>query len=197
MDVSSDGDTAANGGPVTCENLPAEHAVVTSAGGSLETARFCQMNCLPEEDRVGGQCRVLTPQETEEALTSGGNGQDIAGLETPATTTPPAELEDPDAPPEPSTLVDQQTMNAAKDTGAGSGTGGAGGGAGGDGDKKDKDSGALVAQASGKQAEAASIEARLTEAEASSAQAVSLGNTDLESAKSNTLMTVAAKAQVQ
>jgi len=64
-------------------------------------------------------------------------------------------------------------------------------------EKKEKDTGAMVAQASGKQALAAAMEARLTEAEAVSAQSLSFANGDMEAAKSDALMVTAAKAQVQ
>lgn len=64
-------------------------------------------------------------------------------------------------------------------------------------EKKEKETGAMVAQASGKQALAAAMEARLTEAEAVSAQSLSFANEDMEKAKSDALMVTAAKAQVQ
>lgn len=126
--------------------------------------------------------------------TSGGNGKDPASILTPAAVKPPEELVDPNAPPEAPQLSDENALSDADNAAAAAAALAAAGK--GDG-KKDKDTGAMVAEASGKQALAAGIEARITEAEASSAQSLSLANGDMEAAKSGALMVTAAKAQVQ
>lgn len=169
--------------------------VVNSGDGKLQYSLFCHMTCLPAREEIGSTCRSLTQEEHAELLTQGGNGQDPATLFAPKAPPAPEELVDPDAPPEPPQLADQEAMNDANNAASGKAAGAvvkddAA-------EKKEKDSGAMVAEASGKQAMAASMEARLTEAEAVSAQSLSQANGDMESAKSDSLIVTAAKAQVQ
>jgi len=104
---------------------------------------------------------------------------------------------DPDAPPEPPQLSDEQALTDAEKAAAAAAALKAEAGTGAAAEKKEKETGAMVAEASGKQAMAAGIEARITEAEAFSAQSLSLANGDMEAAKNGALMVTAAKAQVK
>jgi len=196
MALQPDGD-AENACPATCVSSDPTLAVIVSADGSVQSERFCHMTCLPEQDKIGSTCRTVTLEEQQALLTQGGNGRDPAAMLAPVTAAPPAELVDPDAPPEPPQLADAQAMNDADDAAAGKAAADAEKGIVKPDEKKEKETGALVAEASGKQALAASMEARLTEAEASSAQSLSLANHDMEAGKSQALMVNAAKQQVQ
>lgn len=182
--------------PDHCMNSDLTSTVVSSDSGSMQYERYCLMTCLPEEaDKIGSACRKVTTEEQAQLLTSGGNGKDPASILTPATAAPPAELVDPNAPPEPPQLSDAQAItdaNNADSAAAAAVVEGADAAA----KKKEKDTGAMVAEASGKQAMAAGIEARITEAEANSAQSLSFANGDMEAAKSGSLMVQSAKAQV-
>jgi hypothetical protein len=195
--------TDANGNPDDtcpghCANTDLTSTVITSDEGSIQYERFCLMNCLPEIDKIGGKCRKVTTEEQAELLTNGGNGKDPAAILTPVQEKPPEELKDPDAPPEAPQLTDEKALSDAEDAAAGDAALAAEKAAGSkEEEKKEKETGAMVAEASGKQAMAAGIEARITEAEASSAQSLSLANGDMEAAKSGSLMVTAAKAQVQ
>jgi len=184
--------------PEVCANTDLTATVVTSDDGPMQYSRYCLLTCLPQSQEIGSTCRAVTNEEQAKLLTSGGNGKDPAVILTPVTEAPPEELKDPDAPPEPPQLADAAAMKEANDKDAADAAGKAEKDAGLKVEaKKIKETGAMVAQAAGKQAVAAGIEARLTEAEASSAQWLSMSNEDMEAAKSSTLMVTAAKAQVQ
>jgi len=181
--------------PDSCDNSDLTSTVVSSDSGAMQYSRYCLMTCLPAEaDKIGSECRKVTTEEQAQLLTAGGNGKDPASILTPATVAPPAELVDPNAPPEPPQLSDAQALTDADKADSGAAAAAA------EGDvvakKKEKDTGAMVAEASGKQAMAAGIEARITEAEANSAQSLSFANGDMEAAKSGSLMVQSAKAQV-
>jgi hypothetical protein len=164
----------------------------------MEYTRYCLLTCLPATQDLGGQCRKVTTEEQAKLLTSGGNGKDPATILAPLEEQTPEELKDPDAPPEPPQLQDAQAMKEADDKDASDAAAKVEKDAGVKVEvKKLKETGALVAEASGKNAFAAGLEARLTEAEAGSAQSLALSNGDMEAAKSSTLMVTAAKAQVQ
>lgn len=193
---------------VASENCPAKcvspdplgEVIVVADDGTIDFGRYCHMTCMPDEAQQGEhgtQCRKVTPEEQEQLLTAGGNGVDPATLNQPKPATLPEELKDPDAPPEAPQLSDAKAMNDAADNAAAEAAAKAEDGAGSDDQQKLKDSGAMVAEASGKQAFAAGMEARLTEAEANSAQALSLANGNLENAKSQALIVTAAQAQVK
>lgn len=184
--------------PAKCLNSDPSQTVLTNEIGTIDSARKCQMDCLPAKPEIGSKCRKLTIEELAKLLTSGGNGRGPSSLSQPLAPQPPEELVDPNAPPEPPQLSDQAALNeaqaAAPVVAAGPNAALAASAA----DKeKDKETGAMVAQASGKQAMAAGIEARITEAEASSAQSLSLANADMQSSHSASLMVTAARAQVQ
>lgn len=182
--------------PAHCENSDLTSTVVSSDSGSMQYARYCLMTCLPAEaDKIGSECRKVTTEEQAQLLTAGGNGKDPASILTPATVAPPAELVDPNAPPEPPQLSDAQALTDA-DNADSAKAAAAAEGADAVAEKKEKDTGAMVAEASGKQAMAAGIEARITEAEANSAQSLSFANGDMEAAKSGSIMVQSAKAQV-
>jgi len=184
--------------PGHCTNSDIASTVVTSDAGAIQYARYCLFNCLPETaDKIGSTCRKVTTEEQAKLLTGGGNGKDPASILAPATVEPPAELVDPDAPPEPPQLSDEQALTDAEKAAAAAAALKAEAGTGAAAEKKEKETGAMVAEASGKQAMAAGIEARITEAEAFSAQSLSLANGDMEAAKNGALMVTAAKAQVK
>lgn len=198
MTVDAEGNDNKGSCPAHCASRDPTIAVVNSDDGTIQYERFCHMTCLPEEQKVASECRTLTVDEQAKLLTAGGNGKDPATLFAPEAEKPPEELKDPDAPPEPPQLVDEQAAKDAEDAAAAKAAGDVEKDAGvKEDEKKEKETGAMVAQAAGKQAMAASIEARITEAEAMSAQSLSLANGDMEGAKSNALMVSAAKAQVQ
>lgn len=187
--------------PALCSNNDHDNVVTADTEDRIQTKRFCLMNCLPKEESVGGKCRKVTTEEQAALMTEGGNGKDPAALLVPLTTALPGELKDPDAPPEPPQLSDAAALKEAEDKKAAEAAAAAAEKAAGsvkkkEKKKKEKETGAMVAEASGKQAIAAGIEARITEAEASSAQALSFANGDLQAAKSNALVVSAAKAQV-
>lgn len=196
-DGEADSDQSSSSCPSQC-TATAENSVVTnSQEGSIDTSRFCSMNCLPEKNEIGSSCRKLTDQEQAQLLTSGGNGEDPASLFMPTVTPEPAQLEDPNAPPEPPQLLDQQALAAmlnaapspanvdqllAQDKKNG---------------QESKETGALVAQASGRNAMASGIAARVADAEALSATGRSYADSDLQKSKGEGLLVIAAQAQAQ
>jgi hypothetical protein len=165
----------------------------------VDYVRYCMMTCVPNEANeveLGSTCRRVTAKEQAQLLTEGGNGRDPSTLSEPKPPAVPQELEDPDAPPEAPQLADVQAEQDASDAAASEEAGRVEANAGVEAQKQEKDTGAMVAEASGKQALAASMEARLTEAEASTAQSISVANGEVEAAKSNSMMVTAAQAQV-
>lgn len=183
--------------PAKCLNANPTHTVLTNEIGTIDSARFCAMDCLPAKAEVGSKCRKLTVEELADLLSANGNGQDPSILNKPVAQSVSKELVDPDAPPEPPQLSDQAALNEAQAAASAPADPNAALAASAADKEKDKETGALVAQASGKQATAAGIEARITEAEASSAQSLSLANADMEASHSASLMVTAARAQVQ
>jgi len=184
--------------PATCANTDLISTVVTSDSGTMDFSRYCLLTCLPKTQDIGSTCRKVTNEEQAQLLTSGGNGKDPASLVAPVTDAPPEELKDPNAPPEPPQLSDAQAVKEANDQAAAAAAGAAEKAAGIKVEaKKIKETNEIVAQAAGKQAVAAGMEARLTEAEAATAQALAHSNGDMEAAKSSTLMIIASKVQVQ
>jgi hypothetical protein len=184
--------------------VDASNSIVSNdAQGTIDTSSFCMMNCLPEQGQspdLGSACRKISAHEQAQLLASG--SYDPASIMAPVTTQPPVPLEDPDAPPEPPQLVDQEEAAAAEGGGApapapASGDDAALAAAQKDADEKDKETGAMVAMASGKQALAAGIEARVAEAEAVSAKARAGAANSLTASKSNALLVMTAKAQVK
>lgn len=184
--------------PETCANTDLTSTVVTSDDGPIQYARYCLLTCLPQSQDLGSTCRKVTTEEQAKLLTSGGNGRDPASILAPISAPAPEELKDPDAPPEPPQLADAAAVKEANDKAAADAAGAAEKAAGVKAEaEKIKETGAMVAHAAGKSAIAAGLEARLTEAEASSGQWLAMSNGDMEAAKSSTLMVTAAKAQVQ
>jgi len=184
--------------PQTCANTDLTSTVVTSDEGTMEYPRYCLLTCLPQSEEIGSVCRKVTTDEQARLLTEGGNGQDPATLVAPVTVAPPEELKDPNAPPEPPQLSDAKAVKEANDKASAEAAGVAEKEAGIKVEaKKIKETNEIVAQAAGKQAVAAGMEARLTEAEAATAQSLAISNEDMEAAKSSTLMITAAKVQVQ
>jgi len=187
--------------PAKCASTdPLDNVIKVASDGTVDYVRYCTMTCVPDEmndGKLGETCRRVTAKEQSELLTAGGNGRDPATLNDPKPPTIPQELKDPDAPPEAPQLADAQAEQEASDKAAAEEAGRVEADAGVEEQKEEKDTGAMVTQASGKQALAASMEARLTEAEASSAQSLSVANGDLEASKSNSLMITAAQAQVK
>jgi len=51
--------------------------------GVLESSRFCLMDCLPASRQIGGLCHELSERIVKKLLTSDGNGDDPATLLTP------------------------------------------------------------------------------------------------------------------
>merc|ERR1719203_120109 len=60
--------------------------------GALETSRFCLLDCLPDSDKIGGDCKELSEHMTKQLLTDDGNGDDPAMLMQPGTRAIPRPL---------------------------------------------------------------------------------------------------------
>jgi hypothetical protein len=175
---------------------------VDTVYGTVDSSRYCHGNCLPEKDEIGAACRKLTDQEQAKLVTNGRNGQDPATLLTPSVTEAPKELEDPNAPPEPPQLLDQAELAAAysaaaKASGSTSMSAAASAAQAKKNAQEAKETGALVAQASGGNAMASGIAARVADAEALSAGARSYADNDLNDGRGQGLFVIAAQAQVQ
>jgi len=169
--------------PASCANNDLATAVVSSDMGSLDYTRFCLMNCLPPQtSKIGSTCRKTTDEEQAKLLTSGGNGKDPESILHPEPPTVPEELYDPVAPPEAPQLVDVKAVTTPAPVVVA---------------VKEKDTGAMVAEANGKAAAAAGIEARLTEAEVQTAQALSLASTAVQTGENGAHAVNSAKSQVQ
>lgn len=159
--------------PSQCAPDPAI-ALVSSSAGEMDYNRYCFNNCKPgQTNELGAACEDLSAMEKEELRTAGGNAKDQAVLSEPEEE---AAILGPEEAPQASDegaleeaaqdRADQEAA-AAVDTRAG------------------LDGGKIVAEAAGKQAIAAGLDARLSEAEAKSSRLYAESTAALNAARSN------------
>lgn len=75
-----------------CEVGDMNTLFASTDNGALESSRFCMMDCVPTSNKVGESCYELTQRMTSKLLSSDGNGKDPATLLQPEPQRLPREL---------------------------------------------------------------------------------------------------------
>jgi len=166
--------------------------------GLLETSRYCLMDCLPKSDQVGSDCAELSEGKVKRLMTEDGNGDDPAKLLAPPRRDLPQKLE-----------LDDEAARLAQATAA---TGGKpdqnaemkealrdllGGDYYAQGGNVDWAAVSQLADAAGKRAYAAALDARSARVEAGTAISVTNSSSDLRQSLLNAKAANDAKAKLR
>mmetsp|Transcript_19056 Transcript_19056/g.32993 ORF Transcript_19056/g.32993 Transcript_19056/m.32993 type:complete len:472 (+) Transcript_19056:99-1514(+) len=182
---------------------------VTSSEGEMQYSRFCMTSCTPEnadefKAGINDACKKVPIEDMRAAYP---NGMDPANLANPPVSIAGEELKDKDAPPEPPELTkegedggeapteapqlaDQTDLKVANAKAAALAAAAPAN------EEADKETGAMVAEASGKAAWAAGLEARSSEAEATSAVLLGTAQGALRDARAGVKLISGGKAEI-